>query len=247
MGKGGEILKEALSENGVNLDLIKKHDNMSGHAIIQVDENGQNCILLYGGTNQCLTKEFIDEALEKFGNDGLVLLQNETNLIDYIIDRAYEKGLMIALNAAPMNDKVLTYPLEKLTWLIVNEVEGKQIAQCNNDDEIIEILKKKYPKCKVLLTLGSKGACCYDGDKTYSVGCYKVNVVDTTAAGDTFTGYFIYGVLNNYSIEDSLVLATTASAVCVGRNGAADSVPLKSEIDSLINEGTLGKLEVTVK
>ena len=116
-----------------------------------------------------------------------------------------------------------------------------------NDDEIIEILKKKYPKCKVLLTLGSKGACCYDGDKTYSVGCYKVNVVDTTAAGDTFTGYFIYGVLNNYSIEDSLVLATTASAVCVGRNGAADSVPLKSEIDSLINEGTLGKLEVTVK
>lgn len=55
--------------------MIKKHDNMSGHAIIQVDENGQNCILLYGGTNQCLTKEFIDEALEKFGNDGLVLLQ----------------------------------------------------------------------------------------------------------------------------------------------------------------------------
>lgn len=247
MGKGGEILKEALSENGVNVDLIKKHDNMSGHAIIQVDENGQNCILLYGGTNQCLTKEFIDEALEKFGNDGLVLLQNETNLIDYIIDRAYEKGLMIALNAAPMNDKVLTYPLEKLTWLIVNEVEGKQIAQCNNDNEIIEILNKKYPKCKVLLTLGSKGACCYDGDKIYSVGCHKVNVVDTTAAGDTFTGYFIYGVLNNYSIEDSLVLATTASAVCVGRNGAADSVPLKSEIDSLINEGTLGKLEVTVK
>ena len=225
MGKGGEILKEALSENGVNVDLIKKHDNMSGHAIIQVDENGQNCILLYGGTNQCLTKEFIDD----------------------IIDRAYEKGLMIALNAAPMNDKVLTYPLEKLTWLIVNEVEGKQIAQCNNDDEIIEILNKKYPKCKVLLTLGSKGACCYDGDKIYSVGCHKVNVVDTTAAGDTFTGYFIYGVLNNYSIEDSLVLATTASAVCVGRNGAADSVPLKSEIDSLINEGTLGKLEVTVK
>ena len=97
-------------------------------------------------------------------------------------------------------------------------------------------LNKKYPKCKVLLTLGSKGACCYDGDKIYSVGCHKVNVVDTTAAGDTFTGYFIYGVLNNYSIEDSLVLATTASAVCVGRNGAADSVPLKSEIDSLINE-----------
>ena len=160
MGKGGEILKEALSENGVNVDLIKKHDNMSGHAIIQVDENGQNCILLYGGTNQCLTKEFIDEALEKFGNDGLVLLQNETNLIDYIIDRAYEKGLMIALNAAPMNDKVLTYPLEKLTWLIVNEVEGKQIALCNNDDEILEILNKKYPTGKVLFTLGSKGACC---------------------------------------------------------------------------------------
>ena len=247
MGKGGEILKSALSENGVNVDLIEQHEDMSGHAIIQVDEKGQNCILLYGGTNQCLTKEFIDSALDKFGNEGLVLLQNETNLVDYIINKSAEKGLMVALNAAPMNDKVFTYPLEKLSWLIVNEVEGRQIAKCDDDNDIIEILKKKYPKCKILLTLGSKGACCYDGEKLYSIGCYKVDAVDTTAAGDTFTGYFIYGILNNFTIEDCLILATTASAVCVGRNGASDSVPLKSEIDELISNGTFVRLGVTIK
>ena len=94
-----------------HLDVYKRQ-------IIQVDENGQNCILLYGGTNQMLTEEYIDSVLDSFGNNGLVLLQNETNLVGYIMDKAYEKGLQIALNAAPMNEKVLSYPLEKLTWLV---------------------------------------------------------------------------------------------------------------------------------
>ncbi len=246
LGTGGQMLKDAMSRNGVNVDMVKYFNETSGHAIIQVDSKGQNCILLYGGTNQCLTKEFIDETLDKFGNEGLVLLQNETNLVGYIIDKAYEKGLFIALNAAPMNEKVLTYPLEKLSWLIVNEVEGKQIADCESNDEIIDILKVKYPKCKILLTLGSDGACCYDGEKLYRIGCYSVDVVDTTAAGDTFTGYFLFGILNQYSIEDSLKLATTASAICVGRNGAADSVPLKAEKDELMKKKTFKELNVTV-
>ncbi len=247
LGNDGQMLKDVLAENGVNVDMIKEHEETSGHAIIQVDDNGQNCILLYGGTNQCLTKEFIDEALDSFGNEGLVLLQNETNLVGYIIDRAAEKGLQIALNAAPMNEKVLSYPLEKLTWLIVNEVEGKQIAGCEKDEEILDILKKKYPACKILLTLGSKGACCYDGTQLYTIGCHRVNVVDTTAAGDTFTGYFLYGMLNGYSVGDALRLATTASAICVGRDGAAASVPLKAEVDEVIKNNTFGTLEVTVE
>lgn len=72
-------------------------------------------------------------------------------------------------------------------------------------------------------------------------------MADTTAAGDTFTGYFLYGVLNGYTIDDSLRLATTASAICVGRNGAADSIPLKSEVDEIIKNGSYGVLDVSVK
>lgn len=146
LGNDGQMLVDALNDNGVDTTPIKAIDEASGHAIIQVDENGQNCILLYGGTNQMLTEEYIDSVLDSFGNNGLVLLQNETNLVGYIMDKAYEKGLQIALNAAPMNEKVLSYPLEKLTWLVVNEVEGKQIAGCEKDEEILDVLKKRYPK-----------------------------------------------------------------------------------------------------
>ena len=244
LGYDGAMLKEAMAENGVNVDMIKDSEETSGHAIIQVESSGQNCILLYGGTNQCLTKDYIDEVLDSFGNEGLVLLQNETNLVDYIIDSAHDRGLQVALNAAPMNEKVLTYPLEKLSWLIVNEVEGKQIAECEKDEEIIDILKLKYPDCNILLTLGSRGACCYSEGVLHEIGCYKVDVVDTTAAGDTFTGYFLYGILNKLSIDESLRLATTASAICVGRNGAAVSVPLKSEVDEVIKSGVYGTLEI---
>ena len=247
LGHDGEMLKKAMKDNGVNVEMIKNHNETSGHAIIQVDENGQNCILLYGGTNQCLTKEFIDDVLNSFGSEGIVLLQNETNCVDYIIERAYEKGLQVALNAAPMNDKVLSYPINKLSWLIVNEVEGKQIAGCDRDEDIIDVLREKYPECKILLTLGSNGACCYSDGELHSIGCYKVDVADTTAAGDTFTGYFLYGVLNGYTIDDSLRLATTASAICVGRNGAADSIPLKAEVDEIIKNGSYGVLDVRVK
>lgn len=247
LGHDGEMLKKAMKDNGVNVEMIKTHNETSGHAIIQVDEKGQNCILLYGGTNQCLTKEFIDDALNSFGNEGFVLLQNETNYVGYIIERAYEKGLQVALNAAPMNEKVLSYPLDKLSWLIVNEVEGKQIAGCDRDEDIIDVLREKYPECKILLTLGSNGACCYSDGELHSIGCYKVDVADTTAAGDTFTGYFLYGVLNGYTIDESLRLATTASAICVGRNGAADSIPLKSEVDEIIKNGSYGILDVSVK
>ena len=244
LGSDGAMLKNALEENEVDLTYLKSIDETSGHAIIQVDDKGQNCILLYGGTNLMLTKEYIDDVLQNFTNETIILLQNETNLIGYVIDEAYKKGLKIALNAAPMNEKVLSYPIDKLTWLIVNEVEGKQIAKCDTDDEILDTLIKKYPNLNILLTLGSKGACCYSEGKTYVINSYKVNVVDTTAAGDTFTGFFLYGINNGVSIPDSLILATTASAMCVGKSGAAISIPTKIEVDEAIKSNTFGKLNI---
>lgn len=246
VGNGGEILEKKLKENGIDTSLLAHSNEQCGHAIIQVDDKGQNCILLYGGTNQLLTKEYINQSLDAFGDAGLVLLQNETNLVGYIIAEAHKRGLKTALNAAPMEEGVKSYPLELLDWLIVNEVEGRQIAGCASDDEIIEVLKEKYPRCSILLTLGSRGARCYTEGKEYRIGCFDVDVVDTTAAGDTFSGYFLYGILNETSVPYALLLATTASAIAIGKSGASDSVPYLAQVEEAMEKQIFGTLSVEV-
>ena len=251
LGAAAEMLRDKLAENGVDVSLLTPVNASAGHAIIQVDEKGQNCILLYGGTNQMLTKEWIDAAFDAFlkeGEDGLVLLQNETNLVPYIIEEAAKRGLKCALNAAPMDDRVKDYPLDKLTWLIVNEVEGGALAGTEDEEEILSALHRKYPGCGVLLTLGSRGARCMEADGTVTYcGSFRVPVKDTTAAGDTFSGYFLYGMLYGLSVRDTLTLATTASAIAVTRPGAADSVPTKKEVDEAIREERFGVLFVGVE
>lgn len=244
VGTGGDMLVQELEKNGVDVSFIQKVDQPNGHAIIQVDRNGQNCIILYGGTNQMLSEKYIKETLDAFGGEGLVLLQNETNLVGYIIEEAHKRGLQTALNAAPMDEKVLGYPLDELDWLIVNEVEGSQIAGCRPEDDILPILKEKYPHCSILLTLGSRGACCYHQGETYRIPCHKVNVVDTTAAGDTFSGYFLYAMLNGGTVPGALQLASAASAIAIGKKGAADSVPMKAELEGALQNGVLKELTV---
>ena len=127
-GRDGVFLVEKLQASGVNTSLMQASAEVSGHAIIQVADSGQNCILLYGGTNQMLTEDYIDQTLAAFGSEGLVLLQNETNLVGEIIEKAARKGLKVALNAAPYSNQVNTYPIHLLDWLIVNEVEGAGIV-----------------------------------------------------------------------------------------------------------------------
>ncbi|MEA4869334.1 MAG: ribokinase [Christensenella sp.] len=242
IGCDGDMLYDKLNENGVNLSLTERSSGVSGHAIIQVDNNGQNCILLYGGTNQQLTEDYVDRALEAFGSEGLVLVQNETNLVGYIMRRAHEKGLQVAINAAPMDEKVFTYPLEFVDWLIVNEIEGASIANCEFEVDILPTLARKYPDMSVLLTLGKRGAICVRGGESAKSGIYPVKVVDTTAAGDTFLGYFLAEVLDGRSLQDALALATVASSMCVQVMGAADSVPLRRDALAAKENGSLGKL-----
>ena len=242
LGCDGEMLYEKLRENGVNLSLLERSDGVSGHAIIQVDDNGQNCILLFGGTNQALTQAYIERALDSFGSEGLVLVQNETNLVGSIIEQAHKRGLQVAINAAPMDEKVLSYPLELVDWLIVNEIEGASIADCAFEVDILPKLKKRYPKMNVLLTLGKRGAVCARGEEEAKIGIYPVKAVDTTAAGDTFLGYFLTEALDHKSLADALALATAASSMCVQKMGAADSVPMREAVQHAISQNTLGKL-----
>lgn len=238
-GRDGGFLVEMLQAAGVDTSLMLTSNDVSGHAIIQVSDSGQNCILLYGGTNQMLTEDYVDQTLDKFGGEGFVLLQNETNLVGRIIEKAAGKGLKVVLNAAPYSEAVNTYPINQLDWLIVNEVEGQGIVGGAVDESLLQRLAERFPQAGILLTLGSRGAQCFRDGHYASISSCKVRAVDTTAAGDTFSGYFLAGVMQGLSLDETLSLATVASALCVQRPGAANSIPTQAEVEQVLSEGTL--------
>lgn len=243
-GRDGGFLVEMLQTAGVNTSLMQSSPEVSGHAIIQVADSGQNCILLYGGTNQMLTEDYVDRTLDEFGNEGFVLLQNETNLVGAIIEKAARKGLKVALNAAPYSEAVNTYPINQLDWLIVNGVEGAGIVGGGADESLLQRLAERFPQAGILLTLGSRGAQCFRDGHYASIRSCKVQAVDTTAAGDTFSGYFLSGVMQGLSLAETLRLATVASALCVQRPGAANSIPTRAEMEQVLKEGMLQAPEV---
>ena len=230
IGEGGDILLETCRENGVHTDFIRKIEGPSGHTVIQVDENGQNCILLFGGSNRCITREFVDEVLAAFDKGDILLLQNEINELDYIIDRAYEKGMMIILNPSPYDEKLDACDLTKVGLFLVNEIEGYQITGEKEPEKILAAVKEKYPSAKIVLTLGSDGSVYQDETGIYRQSIFKVKAVDTTAAGDTFTGYFISSIIDGMPVQEGLKMAAKASAIAVSRHGATASIPLRKEV-----------------
>ena len=230
IGPEGEFLRQMLQSSGVRTELVRQVPGSTGHAIIQVDRDGQNCILLYDGANGQITEEFADQVLSRFGKDDVLLLQNEISCLPYIMERAADRGMRIALNAAPANEKLLELPLEKLSWLLVNEVEGSFLAGQEDPDAIADILTERYPDTVLVLTLGVRGAVAARGRERVFVPARKVEAVDTTAAGDTFTGYFLRSAMEGSDLRQALELAAAASALAVTRKGAADSVPRYEEV-----------------
>ena len=230
VGEDGGILIDKCIGNGVDAGLIHTVEGRSGHTIIQVDKDGGNSILLYGGANQRMTEAFIDEVLEGFGSGDMVLLQNEINLLDVIIDKAYGKGMQIVLNPSPYNEALDKCDLGKVTYFILNEIEGEQMTGENVPDRILEKIQEKYPEAKVILTLGNEGSIYMEGDEMFRQSAFRVKAVDTTAAGDTFTGYFISSIIKGMKPADGLLLASAAAALAVTRPGAIDSIPTMGEV-----------------
>ncbi len=231
IGEEGERFLEVCHKNGVDTTYIKKVPGKSGHTIIQVDENAQNCIILYGGANQAFTRTYVDEIVSHFEKGDILLLQNEINELDYIIEEAYRTGLTIVLNPSPYNEKIDSCDLSKISVFMVNEIEGEQITGEKEPEKILSILKQKYPEAKVVLTLGADGVMYQDKDRFCKQDIFKVRAVDTTAAGDTFTGYFIAAMMEQMPIEKALKLCARASAIAVSRKGATDSIPMRSEVE----------------
>ncbi|MFP3155487.1 ribokinase [Lachnospiraceae bacterium ZAX-1] len=232
VGEDGKEILDFLNMNKVDTSYIHTVEGQSGHTMIQVDAKGENCILLYGGANQKNTKQYVDEVLDNFGNGDYLVLQNEVNCLEYIIDKAYEKEMFIILNPSPYNYKLEKCNLEKVSLLFINEIEGKQLTGEEEICNILEAIQEKYAELKIVLTLGENGVVYCEQEKQWKQPAVAVEVVDTTAAGDTFTGYFISGLIKGLSIEENLRISTKASTLAIGKNGASTSIPFRDEIQS---------------
>jgi len=230
IGEDGQPFLDACGEYGVNADFIRTVPGKSGHAIIQIDKNAQNCILLYGGANQMLTESYVDEVLSHFSAGDILLLQNEVNQMPYIVEKAWEKGLQIALNPSPFNEKLAAVDMSKISIFLLNEVEGGQITGLTAADDIIAAMLERFPEARIVLTLGKDGAVYADARQKVFQPIFPVKAVDTTAAGDTFTGYFLAGLTEGMDVADALRMSAKASSIAVSRAGAVPSIPLRSEV-----------------
>ena len=236
IGMDGSFLKEYLSGEGIDTSYIRQSATATGNAIIQVDDKGENSIVLYKGANFDNDKDFIDEVLANFDKDDILVLQNEINNMAYIIDNAYQKGMKIVLNPSPITDELKDFDLNKIDLLLVNETEACAISECEDIEKIIAFFRKNYENLKLVITLGSRGSIFVDKDNEISQEAYKVEAVDSTGAGDTFTGFFVAEFYKNKDIKKCLELATKASALSVTKKGASISIPSLEEVEKFNGE-----------
>ena len=182
-----------------------------------------------------ITETDVDNILSHFEKDDIILLQNEISNLEYIVNKAYEKEMCIVLNPSPINETIFKLDFNMLSYIIINEVEAKEISGFDDFEESMEFFKTNYPELRVVITLGKNGCVYQAKDEMIHHPVYEVNAVDTTAAGDTFTGYFVSCVSRGESIANALKRASCAAAIAVSRSGAATSIPTASEVDELID------------
>lgn len=234
LGKNGQVLADTLSSGNVDISLLNHVDEDSGEAIIQVDENGNNAIIVCGNCNEHITEEYIESVFSHFEKGDILVIQNEINNLDLIINTAKDKGIILVFNPSPFNHVIKTLPMNKIDYLFINEVEGKQLTSYDDEKCIVEHILKDYPEMKIVLTLGERGAVYADKCEYIYEPAKKVEVVDTVGAGDTFTGYFIYGVESGKTVKESLQMAATASSIVIGRHGAGNSIPTLNEVEKAL-------------
>ncbi|MBQ8894230.1 MAG: ribokinase [Clostridia bacterium] len=230
IGEDGIFLKELLEADGVNTKWLKVGEVPTGHAMIQVNSQGQNCILICGGANASVTEDYMRQVFADFEEGDFVLFQNEIAGLPALLQYASEAGLKIVLNPSPIGPEILQSDLSLVDYFIMNEIEGFEITGKKDAIEILDEMYRRFPKAEVVLTLGGEGACFGNGNDHVFEAARKVTAVDTTAAGDTFTGYFFASLLEGAEPAEALRLATDAAAITVSRPGAACSIPKRSEL-----------------
>lgn len=236
VGQDGGMLLENLDRNGIDRSCVKETDGATGHAIIQLDKNGGNCIIILAGANGEITEADVESTLAHFGEGDLIVLQNEISCVPYILRLAHEKGMIVAFNPSPYDAKIADCDLSCVDYLLVNEVEGAGMAGCTDADAILDALHSRYPALNIVLTLGGDGSVYQDKNGArFNCGVHKVHAVDTTAAGDTFTGFFLSGILRHGDAQKALHTASVAAGIAVSRKGAEPSIPLMAEVEKVVN------------
>ncbi|MFK7948992.1 MAG: ribokinase [Saprospiraceae bacterium] len=225
ISESGLFIKKQLDDWNVNTQFINIVKEATGHAIIQVNDEGENSIIIHGGANQTISEIQIDETLAHFEKGDFLILQNEINNIDSIIAKAKEKEMQIFFNPAPMTNDVHNYPLELVDFFIVNETEGQQLTGETNVKSVINKMKSTYPNAAIIMTLGEKGVIYVKNEEWIEKPTFEVEVVDTTAAGDTFIGYFVASLKRGKLVESALQIANRAASLTVTQKGGAISIP----------------------
>ncbi len=234
IGPDSDFLVETMAERGVNTSLVKTVEVPTGHAIIQVEQKGQNSIILFPGANHAVDLAWSKSVIDRFSPGDWLLLQNEINNIPQIIDYAFEKGMKIALNPSPMVNEIAKWHLEKISCFLINEIEGALLSGESEPDKICGVMNSRYPEAITVLTLGKAGATVAYQGKARFYPSVEGQVVDTTAAGDTFTGYFLASVMRGEDLDTAMVYANAAASIAVSRHGASVSIPAFDEVDALV-------------
>lgn len=233
IGADGQFLLDLLQSYGVNTGGVFRYEGATGQALIQLDRDKQNAIVLYSGGNGAITLQEIREATASFSAGDLLVLQNEIVHIKEIMERAKERGLRICLNPSPCNEKIETLPLDLVDLLFVNEIEGAALAGAGTDsalDAVLDRLVKRFPGAEIILTAGKEGAYYGCGGLREKGEILDLPVADTTGAGDTFTGYFIAARERGMDVREALGAACKAASIAVSRKGAMESIPSASEV-----------------
>ena len=194
-----------LKAEGAGTTYLRVLETVSGHAVIQSCA-GQNCIIVYGGANRMTRPQDVDAFLKDYGPGDLLLLQNETSCVRYAMEQAREKGMTVAFNPSPIDGSLTQDVLALADVLFVNETEGGLLsgAPANENEAVLAALAERFPRVRLsFLPWEARARCTARAAWLLRQRAYPVKAVDTTAAGDTFTGYFLAGMIRGFDRENA--------------------------------------------
>lgn len=238
VGNDTAWMRDTLDAEGVDVKYVQTNDGVPGGcAIIQVDDKGQNSIIVLGGTNQCIPEELVKRALGDACAGDWITLQNETNANSFVLEHAHELGAKVCLNPSPITPSLFELPLANVDLLVVNKDEAnvfaERLCRCHElgAENLCLKLSEALDGASICITLGGDGALFYSSESgMLQQKAFPVKPVDTTGAGDTFTGYLLAGLADGLAIAKTLERAAKAAAISVTRPGAIPSIPFASEL-----------------
>lgn len=225
-------LFDEMQSSGVDMTHVQKTDTPTGHAIVSVNDEGENQILLHPGANRAIDMTTANTVLDQGVAGDWVLLQNETNGAVEFVAAAKLRGLHIAYSAAPFEEAVALALLPHCDLLIVNEGEAAALVKATGTPA------ENLGLSHLVITKGAKGADYIGVNGAHHQPAFNVDAIDTTGAGDCFYGYFLAGLVANADISTILREASAAAALQVTKSGAATAIPLRQDVLDFISANT---------